>query len=171
MKLWRWRCGGLLDGEFLDAAPFCRREMLCTSKVRASGLPRLVHRARSSALEIFSVCDRFCHRTWKNFVSSCEISHFLRERFCHGTWKTFCVMLWNISFFTWKILSCAIKDGWWFQGSFVVPKDNKRRVLWKIKCTSFCWNVTCDDFQTHLNDKTLVAEDTKFAQDAWFCCR
>ena len=91
-ELERWSYGdgdvaGYLTESFLMQRPFFRREMLCTSKVRASGLPSLVHRARSPAFDIFSVCERFCHGTWKNLVSNCEVFYFLRERLCLLQWK------------------------------------------------------------------------------------
>ena len=144
MKLWRWRCGGLLDGEFLDAAAFLS-ERDVVRKVRAV-VCRVLSTEHAPRHLIFS-------QSVKDLVRGPE------RLLCHAV-KYF--------IFTWKILSRAIKDGWWFQESFWY---NKRRGLWKIKCTNFCWNVTCDHCQTHLNDVTLVAEDTKFVQDAWFCCR
>ena len=63
MKLWRWRCGGLLDGEFLDAAAFLSERDVVRKQGARSGLPSLVHRARTPALDIFSVCERFSQGT------------------------------------------------------------------------------------------------------------
>ena len=91
--------------------------------------------------------------------------------FVTGLERTWCQTVKYFIFYVKDYVSCNER---WMMISRIfcgTKRQYKRRMLWKIKCTSFCWNVTCGHCQTRSNDVTLVAEDTKFAQDAWFCCR